>query len=119
MRIAEVADGPWISSGFADTRGALDLERFCGYMGGFANTGPAGVVGKIPILNIFLYFSREVCIMSDSQSLSNTNTNVQRVCIMKNRDGSYLIFNGGAGSGSRIVATGLGEAMAAAYRLNG
>ena len=38
---------------------------------------------------------------------------------MKNRDGSYLILSGGAGSGSRIVATGLGEAMAAAYRLNG
>lgn len=39
---------------------------------------------------------------------------------MKNRDGSYLIINAAArGAESPAAATGLGEAMAAAYRLLG
>ena len=39
---------------------------------------------------------------------------------MKNSDGSYLIFNAAArGADSPATATGLGDAMAVAYRLMG
>ena len=39
---------------------------------------------------------------------------------MKNSDGSYLIFNAAApGQETRATATGLGDAMAVAYRLMG
>ena len=43
----------------------------------------------------------------------------KRVCIMKNNDNSYLIFSDAAGARLRATATGLGDAMAAAYRLIG
>ena len=53
---------------------------------------------------------------SNPDAISNINTN--RVCIMKNSDGSYLIFNAAAkGADSPATATGLGDAMAVAYRL--
>ena len=56
--------------------------------------------------------------MLDSNPDANTNTNSKRVCIMKNSDGSYLIFNAAAtGQETRATATGLGDAMAVAYRL--
>ena len=58
--------------------------------------------------------------MLDSNPDTITNTNSKRVCIMKNRDGSYLIFNAAAkGADSPATATGLGDAMAVAYRLIG
>jgi len=48
------------------------------------------------------------------------NTNLKRVCIIKNNDGSYLIINAAApGQETRATATGLGDAMAVAYRLMG
>ena len=56
--------------------------------------------------------------MSNSNPDDILNTNVKRVCIMKNSDGSYLIINAAAtGPETRVTATGLGDAMAAAYRL--
>ena len=56
--------------------------------------------------------------MLDSNPDTITNTNSKRVCIMKNSDGSYLIFNAAAtGQETRATATGLGDAMAVAYRL--
>ena len=56
--------------------------------------------------------------MTNSNPDTNTNTNSKRVCIMKNSDGHYLIINAAAtGSESRATATGLGDAMAVAYRL--
>ena len=56
--------------------------------------------------------------MLDSNPDAITNTNSERVCIMKNSDGSYLIFNAAApGQETRATATGLGDAMAVAYRL--
>jgi hypothetical protein len=56
--------------------------------------------------------------MLDSNPDAITNTNSKRVCIMKNSDGSYLIFNAAApGQETRATATGLGDAMAVAYRL--
>ena len=58
--------------------------------------------------------------MLDSNPDTITNTNSKRVCIMKNSDGSYLIFNAAApGQETRATATGLGDAMAVAYRLMG
>ena len=58
--------------------------------------------------------------MLDSNPDAITNTNSKRVCIMKNSDGSYLIFNAAAtGQETRATATGLGDAMAVAYRLMG
>ena len=58
--------------------------------------------------------------MLDSNPDTITNTNSKRVCIMKNSDGSYLIFNAAAtGQETRATATGLGDAMAVAYRLIG
>ena len=53
---------------------------------------------------------------NDPDAISNTNT--KRVCIMKNSDGSYLIFNAAARGDSPATATGLGDAMAVAYRLS-
>ena len=58
--------------------------------------------------------------MSNSNPDVITNTNLKRVCIMKNSDGSYLIINAAArGADSPATATGLGDAMAVAYRLVG
>ena len=58
--------------------------------------------------------------MLDSNPDAITNTNSKRVCIMKNSDGHYLIFNAAARGGeSPATATGLGDAMAVAYRLIG
>ena len=58
--------------------------------------------------------------MLDSNPDAIINTNSKRVCIMKNSDGSYLIFNAAApGQETRATATGLGDAMAVAYRLMG
>ena len=55
---------------------------------------------------------------SNPEAISNTNT--KRVCIMKNSDGRYLIFNAAArGAESPATATGLGDALAVAYRLIG
>ena len=51
--------------------------------------------------------------MSNNDPHAITNTNSRRVSIVKNRDGSFLIFS----AGHRLTADGLGEAMAAAYRL--
>ena len=56
--------------------------------------------------------------MTNSNPDAINNTNSKRVCIIKNSDGSYLIFNAAArGAESPATATGLGDAMAAAYRL--
>ena len=56
--------------------------------------------------------------MSNNNPDNVSNTNLKRVCIMKNSDGSYLIFNAAArGADSPATATGLGDAMAVAYRL--
>ena len=56
--------------------------------------------------------------MSNSNSGAVTNTNLKRVCIMKNSDGGYLIINAAAtGPETRVTASGLGDAMAVAYRL--
>ena len=57
--------------------------------------------------------------MANSNLEANTNTNPKRVCIMKNNDNSYLIFSDVPGARVRTTATGLGDAMAAAYRLIG
>ena len=57
--------------------------------------------------------------MTNSNPEANTNTNPKRVCIMKNNENSYLIISDAAGSRLRATATGLGDAMAAAYRLIG
>ena len=56
--------------------------------------------------------------MLDSNPDAITNTNSKRVCIMKNSDGTFVIFNAAApGQETRATATGLGDAMAVAYRL--
>ena len=56
--------------------------------------------------------------MTNSNHETNNNTNSKRVSIIKNSDGSYLIFNAAAGGRlSPHRATGLMEAMAAAYEL--
>ena len=56
--------------------------------------------------------------MSNSNPGANTNTNSQRVCIVKNSAGDYLIHSEGAClvAGS-CIASDLGRAMAAAYAL--
>ena len=55
---------------------------------------------------------------NNPEAISNTNSN--RVCIMKNKDGTFVIFNAAArGCESPATATGLGDAMAVAYRLIG
>ena len=56
--------------------------------------------------------------MTNSNPDAISNTNTKRVCIMKNSDGSYLIFNAAARGDSPATATGLGDAMAVAYRLS-
>ena len=58
--------------------------------------------------------------MTNSNPDAISNTNSKRVSIIKNSDGSYLIFNAAArGAESPATATGLGDAMAVAYRLIG
>ena len=53
---------------------------------------------------------------NNPEAISNTNSN--RVCIMKNKDGTFVILNAAAGGcESPATATGLGDAMAVAYRL--
>ena len=52
---------------------------------------------------------------SNPDAIINTNTN--RVCIMKNSDGTFVIFNAAARGQTPATATGLGDAMAVAYRL--
>ena len=52
---------------------------------------------------------------NDPDAISNTNT--KRVCIMKNSDGTFVIYNAAARGESPMTATGLGDAMAVAYRL--
>ena len=55
--------------------------------------------------------------MTNSNPDANTNTNSKRVCIMKNSDGTFVIFNAAARGQAPATATGLGDAMAVAYRL--
>ena len=55
--------------------------------------------------------------MTNSNSDAITNTNTNRVCIMKNSDGTFVIFNAAARGEAPATATGLGDAMAVAYRL--
>ena len=52
---------------------------------------------------------------SNLDAISNTNTN--KVCIMRNSDGTFVIFNAAARGDAPATATGLGDAMAVAYRL--
>ena len=53
---------------------------------------------------------------NDPDAISNTNT--KRVCIMKNSDGTFVIINAATRDAeSPATATGLGDAMAVAYRL--
>ena len=54
---------------------------------------------------------------SNPEAISNTNSN--RVSIIKNSDGRYLIVNAAARGEAPATATGLGDAMAVAYRLIG
>ena len=56
--------------------------------------------------------------MTNSNPDAISNINTKRVCIMKNSDGTFVIFNAAAaGQETRATATGLGDAMAVAYRL--
>ena len=55
--------------------------------------------------------------MTNSNPDAITNTNTNRVCIMKNSDGTFVIFNAAARDQTPATATGLGDAMAVAYRL--
>ena len=57
--------------------------------------------------------------MTNSNPEVISNTNPKRVCIMKNNADQYLIISDAAGARVRATATGLGDAMAAAYRLIG
>ena len=57
--------------------------------------------------------------MANSNLEANTNTNPKRVCIIKNNSDQYLIISDVPGARVRTTATGLGDAMAAAYRLIG
>ena len=52
---------------------------------------------------------------SNFEAISNTNSN--RVSIIKNSDGTFVIFNAAARGEAPATATGLGDAMAVAYRL--
>ena len=62
--------------------------------------------------------SQGVPINTDSNPAAIHSTNPKRVCIMKNSEGRYLIINAAArGTESPATATGLGDAMAVAYRL--
>ena len=61
--------------------------------------------------------SQGVPINTDSNPAAIHSTNPKRVCIMKNSEGHYLIFNAAARGQAPATATGLGDAMAAAYRL--
>ena len=55
--------------------------------------------------------------MTNSNLEAITNTNSNRVSIIKNNDGRYLIFNAAARGQAPATATGLADAMAVAYRL--
>ena len=55
--------------------------------------------------------------MTNSNPEAITNTNSNRVSIIKNTDGRYLIFNAAARGQAPATATGLADAMAVAYRL--
>ena len=55
--------------------------------------------------------------MTNSNPDAISNTNTKRVCIMKNSDGTLFIFNAAARGQAPATATGLGDAMAVAYRL--
>ena len=55
--------------------------------------------------------------MTNSNPETISNTNSKRVSIIKNSDGCYLIFNAAARDQAPATATGLGDAMAVAYRL--
>ena len=55
--------------------------------------------------------------MTNSNPDAITNTNTNRVCIIKNSDGTFVIFNAAARGEAPATATGLGDAMAVAYRL--
>ena len=55
--------------------------------------------------------------MTNSNPDAISNTNSKRVSIIKNSDGRYLIFNAAARDQAPATATGLGDAMAVAYRM--
>ena len=55
--------------------------------------------------------------MTNSNPDAITNTNSNRVSIVKNSDGTFVIFNAAAKDQAPATATGLGDAMAVAYRL--
>ena len=62
--------------------------------------------------------SKRVSINTNSNLAAVHSTDPKRVCIMKNSEGRYLIINAAArGTESPATATGLGDAMAVAYRL--
>ena len=62
--------------------------------------------------------SQGVSINTNSNPAAGHNTDPRRVCIMKNSEGRYLIINAAArDTESPATATGLGDAMAVAYRL--
>ena len=62
--------------------------------------------------------SQRVPINTNSNPAAIHSTNPERVCIMKNSEGRYLIINAAArDTESPATATGLGDAMAVAYRL--
>ena len=55
--------------------------------------------------------------MTNSNLDAISNTNSKRVSIIKNSDGTFVIFNAAARDQAPATATGLGDAMAVAYRL--
>ena len=55
--------------------------------------------------------------MTNSNPDAISNTNIKRVCIMKNSDGTFVIYNAAARGQAPATATGLGAAMAVAYKL--
>ena len=58
--------------------------------------------------------------MTNSNPDTITNTNSKRVSIMKNSDGSYLIFNAAApGQETRATATGLGRCHGRCVQIDG
>ena len=62
--------------------------------------------------------SKGVLINTNNDPAAVRSTNPKRVCIMKNSEGGYLIINAAArDTESPATATGLGDAMAVAYRL--
>ena len=56
--------------------------------------------------------------MTNSNPEAISNTNPKRVSIIKNSDGTFVIINAATRDAeSPATATGLGDAMAVAYRL--